>query len=129
MDYAIDISILSVSQMKSDNILLLAVLSVLYNSGCERPCLFGYCNNIFLFWTPISVSGIVCTTIFLYHHGSVIKYFCHDCTDCCLLPPAQVSVYDPDNPQLELVWRNGRVEEVFREGEKDIKENEEKMEM
>ena len=35
---------------------------------------------------------------------------------------------DPDNPKLEIVWRDGRVEEVIKEGEKDIKENED-MEM
>ena len=37
-----------------------------------------------------------------------------------------MSVYDPDNPELELVWRDGRVEEVSEEEEKDIKENGEK---
>ena len=61
-------------------------------------------------WTPFFVSGIVCTAILLYYDH---MFPC--CCDCWLQPPGQVSVYDPDNPELELVWRDGRAEEVSNE--------------
>ena len=100
----------------------LALMIALWETGCKEVYFFGEGVNTFSVWTPIFVSGMASTIIFLIYDSI---FPC--CCDCWLLPRGQVSVYDPDNPQLELVWRNGRVEEVFREGEKDIKENEEKI--
>ena len=73
-------------------------------------------------WTPFFVSGIVCTAIFLYYDH---MFPC--CCDCWLQPPGQVSVYDPDNPELELVWRHGRVEEVSEEEDEEENEKDEKI--
>ena len=55
----------------------------------------------------LAVCGIISTAIFLYY-DSVFKC----CCECCLLPPSRISVYDPDNPDFQLVWRDGRVEKI-----------------
>ena len=73
-------------------------------------------------WTPFFVSGIVCTAILLYYDH---MFPC--CCDCWLQPPGQVSVYDPDNPELELVWRDGRVEEVSKQEDEEENEKDEKI--
>ena len=73
-------------------------------------------------WTPFFVSGIVCTAILLYYDH---MFPC--CCDCWLQPPGQVSVYDPDNPELELVWRDGRVEEVNKEEDEEENEKDKKI--
>ena len=57
-----------------------------------------------------AVFAIISTAIFLYYDS---VFPC--CCECCLLPPYQISVYDPDNPELELVWREGRVEEIVKQ--------------
>ena len=62
----------------------------------------------------ILLPGVVFTLIFL-HLDSVCC-----CCRCLLLPPGQVSVYDPSNQELELVLRDGRVLQVTEEDEEEV---------
>ena len=84
--------------------------ALLTEKGNNESNIWGEHIDTYTVCTPIFVSGIVSTAIFIYYDS----VFCC-CCDCCLLPAGQVSVYDPDNPELELVWRDGRVEEVSQE--------------
>ena len=60
--------------------------------------------------------GAACTILFLTYIDKDM-----DCCQCCLLPRAEISVYDPDNQNIELVFRDGKVEEVT-DNDKEIME-------
>ena len=96
--------------------------ALLTEKGNNESKIWGEHIDTYTVCTPIFVSGIVSTAIFIYYDS----VFCC-CCDCCLQPPGQISVYDPDNPELELVWRDGRVEEVSNDNyeEANKKEKEE----
>ena len=89
----------------------LTIKAVLTKKGMNKSnFFFGLAYDSFIVCAPLFSFGIVSTAIFIYYD---LVFCC--CCDCCLLPPGQISVYDPDNPEKELVWRHGRVEEVSQE--------------
>ena len=88
----------------------LTIKAVLTEKGINYSYAFIFKYDSFTACAPLFSFGIVSTTIFIYYDS---VFPC--CCDCCLQPAGQVSVYDPDNPDLELVWRDGRVEEVRQE--------------
>ena len=68
------------------------------------------------------VTGVTPTILFL------VIYICMDqqtccqnecCCECWKLPRGQMSVYDPDNQDIELVFRDGRVEKVTDDDKND----------
>ena len=73
---------------------------------------------LFLFLNNFTFSGILIYFGIIFLPAFIINiiFLCYDrccccCCESCQLPPTQLSVYDPDNPHLELVIRNGEVEE------------------
>ena len=60
----------------------------------------------FVLFVSIFLPSFIFNIIYLFYDSC-----CGCCYECCQLPTTQLSVYDPDNPHLELVLRNGEVEE------------------
>ena len=60
----------------------------------------------FYFSVTIFLPSLIFNIIYLFYDSC-----CCCCYECCQLPTTQLSVYDPDNPHLEFVIRNGEVEE------------------
>ena len=98
------------------------LITVLSGPGYNEMIIASKAYHQATFFAPFFVAGIICTSILLYYDS---VFPC--CCDCWLQPPGQVSVYDPDNQELELVWRDGRVEEVSKEEDEEENEKDKKI--
>ena len=100
-------------------------LNIIISSGCIY-CFFLAGDigpwNFGIDFVLLNIPAVVPTVIFLHY-----DYLFCCCCECCLQPATKMSVYDPDNQDLELVFKDGRVEEVNTDGEiSDVNEAQEK---